>query len=206
MRRPILLAACALAAAACGSKSAAPAPKPALADAVRAARFGPPCRRLVALEWPAGLPVPDAGATGRRFKLFFYPLAGSPGTPTRLATPSAEAVVDADAGAAIECRALPYTPRDFAGPRWTAAASALDADVFDAKVAELDRLTEIVAPVYAARRAPTAADADLARRYLALFETMAEPALLPDYYRLNPEFWEWVRAAAGRSIPKAAAS
>jgi hypothetical protein len=35
---------------------------------------------------------------------------------------------------------------------------------------------------------------------------MAEPALLPDYYRLNPEFWEWVRAAAGRSIPKAAAS
>lgn len=200
-----IVAVCALAAASCGRQAPAPAAKPTLADAVRDARFAPPCRRLVAQEWPAGLPVPDDAATGRRFKIFFYPLIGSPGTAPRLVQPTADAVVDADAGTSVVCRARPGLPGNLTGARWTPQAAALDADAFDAKIAELDRLTELIAPVYAARRPPTAADADLARRYASLFETMAEPPLLPDYYRLNPAFWEWVRAAAGRSLPRAAA-
>ncbi|MFI5349258.1 MAG: hypothetical protein ACHQ2Z_06925 [Elusimicrobiota bacterium] len=200
MRRGRILAACAFAVAACGRPAPPQAAAPKLEAAVRAARDTGPCRSVVAQEWPAGWPVPLDGANGRRFKIFFYPLSGAPGTSPRLATPSAEAVVDADAGAPIECNILPGFPKDVLAPRWTPEAHQLTAAEFDSKSAELDRLTEEVAAVYAARRTPTAADVDLTRRYLAAFETMAEPPFLEYYYRLNPAFWEWVRAVAGRSI------
>jgi hypothetical protein len=199
IRRLEFIAACVFAAAACGRPAPPRAAASKLAAAVRGARDSGPCRSVVAQEWPVGWPVPVDGANGRRFKIFFYPLSGA---PPRLATPSAEAVVDADAGLPIECRVLPGIPKDIASPRWTPAALKLSADEFDAKTIELDRLTEDVAAVYAARRPPTLADAELTRRYVAVFETMAEPPLLADYYRLNPAFWEWVRAVAGRSIAK----
>ena len=120
-----------------------------------------------------------------------------------MATPAAEAVVDADGSAPVECRVLPGFPKDISAARWTAEADKLDAKAFDAKTLELDQLTEDVAAVYAARRSPTPADVELTRRYLAAFEEMAEPPFLGSYYRLNPAFWEWVRSAAGRSIPQA---
>jgi len=200
MRRGWRTVSACLLVAACGRK---PAPARPLADLVRGARFDVSCRRLVAAEWPASLPVPLDSASGRRFGIFFYPLPSEPRSPLHLIAPTAEAVVDAALGATVECRVATAAPRELAGPRWTPEAAALDADAFDAKVAELDALAESVASVYAARRAPTAADADLARRYLALFELMAEPPYRADYYRLNPDFWEWLRAAAGRSIPRA---
>ncbi len=199
------IAACALLAAACGRPAPPRASGGKLAAAVRAAHFAGPCANVVALEWPAGRPVPLDGWNGRRFKIFFYPLSGRPGTPARLSAPAAEAVVDADAGSPVECRALPGAPKELAASRWTPEALALSDDAFEAKSTELDQLTEDVAAVYAATRPPTPADVDLARRYLESFEFMAEPPLLPDYYRLNPAFWEWLRGAAGRSIPKPSA-
>lgn len=202
-RLKIFIASCALGAAGCGNPPPPRATGGKLAAAVRDARFAAPCGRAVGMEWPAGRPVPIDGANGRRFKVFFYPLSGRPGTPARLATPAAEAVLDADSGAPVECRALPGIAKDLASPRWTSEARGLGDDAFDAKSVELDQLTEDISAVYAARRPPTTADADLARRYLDDFQIMAEPPLLPDYYRLNPAFWEWVRLAAGRSIPKA---
>jgi hypothetical protein len=169
---------------------------------VRAARYTGPCRTVVAQEWPSGRPVPLDAGNGRRFKVFFYPLSGSPGTAPRLATPAAEAIIDVDAGASVECRVLPGLPRTVEAPRWTLEAQGLGLAAFDAKVAELDGLTEEASAAFAARRSPTPADAELARRYLASFEILAEPPFLANYYRLNPSFWEWVRVAAGRSIPK----
>ena len=186
-------------AAACGR----PAPKAKeaaggkLEAILRDVHVAGPCASVAAQEWPASRPVPADGAGGRRFKIFFYPLSGG-----RMAGPMAEAVLDADAGAAVECRSLPGVPKDVAGSRWAPEAMAMSVPAFEAKAAELDQLTEEAAAAYAARRAPTA-DADLARRYLAAFMGMAEPSFLPDYYRLNPAFWEWVRAAAGQSIDKA---
>lgn len=202
MRRASI-AAFVLAAAACGRPAAPRTEGGRLEAALRVAHASGPCASVVAQEWPAGRPVPLDGAGGRRFKIFFYPLSGAPGSSRHMATPAAEAVVDADAGAPVECRDLPGVPKDVTGPRWTPEAASLSVPAFEAKAAELDRLTEDAAAAYAARRTPSAADAELARRYLAAFVEMAEPAFLPDYYRLNPAFWEWVRAAAGRSIGKA---
>jgi hypothetical protein len=196
-------AACALVAAACGRPAPPQGTGGKLEAALRGARAGGPCRAVVAMEWPASRPVPLDGANGRHFKIFFYPLSGAPGTAPRLASPAAEAVVDADAGAPIECRALPGIPKDLTAPRWTPEAVSMTVAAFEAKTADLDRLTEDVSAVYATRRPPTAADVDLARRYLAAFVQMAEPPFMPDYYRLNPAFWEWLRGVAGRSIDKA---
>lgn len=196
-------AACALVAAACGRPAPPRAAGGKLEAALRGARAGGPCGSLVAMEWPASRPVPLDGANGRRFKIFFYPLSAAPGSAPRLASPAAEAVVDADAGAAVECRALPGIPKDLTGARWPPEAMSLKVGAFEAKAADLDRLTEDVSAAYAARRPPTAADVDLTRRYLAAFQQMAEPPYLADYYRLNPAFWEWLRGVAGRSIEKA---
>ena len=90
------------------------------------------------------------------------------------------------------------------GARWSAAADKLDADAFDAQAAALHDLTAAVAAAYAARHPATPAEIETAKRYLALFEVMAEPPYLADYYRLSPAFWEWIRSTTGRSIPKPA--
>jgi hypothetical protein len=197
------VAACAFLAAACGRPAPPKASGGKLEAALRVAHVAGPCASVAAQEWPASRPVPLDGAHGRRFKIFFYPLSGAPGSERHVATPAAEAVVDADAGAPVECGALPGVPKDLAGPRWGPEAMSMSVPAFEAKAAELDQLTEDVSAVYAARRAPTAADAELTRRYLAAFERMAEPPFLADYYRLNPAFWEWVRSVSGRSIDKA---
>ena len=111
-------------------------------------------------------------------------------------------MLDTAAGAATECRVGP-APKDLTGARWTAEADKLDADAFDAKAAELHDLTEEAGAAFAARHPATPAEIAVAKRYLALFETMAEPPFLGDYYRLNPAFWEWIRTTTGKSIPKA---
>jgi hypothetical protein len=195
--------ACAFLAAACGRPAPPQATGGKLEAALRGAHVGGPCGSVVALEWPASRPVPLDGGNGRRFKIFFYSLSGAPGSARHMATSAAEAVVDADVGGPVECRALPGVPKNLTAARWSPEAVSLSVPAFEAKTAELDQLTEDVAAAYAARRPPTAADAELARRYLAVFVQMAEPPFLADYYRLNPAFWEWVRAAAGRSIDKA---
>ena len=88
------------------------------------------------------------------------------------------------------------------GARGTAEADKLEMDAFDAKAAQLLELTEAVGAAYAARHPATAAETEIAKRYFALFEVMAEPPYRADYYRLNPMFWEWIRSTAGRSLPK----
>ncbi|MBI5247043.1 MAG: hypothetical protein HY923_07655 [Elusimicrobia bacterium] len=192
-----------LLAAACGRKEPA-APEAAsagkLAALIAQSRSVGPCSAKVAGEWPAGWAVP-AGGGPNRFRIFFYPLKGTPPAEPRLAGPAAEAVLDTAAGATTECRVGP-PPRDVTGARWTAAADKLDADAFDAKAAELHELTEAVGAAFAARHPATPEETEIAMRYLAAFEVLAEPPYLADYYRLNPAFWEWMRKTAGRSIPK----
>ena len=188
--------------AACGRKdAAAPAASAGkLAALVAQARNLGPCRSIIAGEWPSSWAVP-AGGGAQRFKIFFYPLKGSPPAEPRLASPAAEALLDAAAGTAEACRIGP-SPRDVSGARWTVEADKFDADAFDAKAAELHDLTEMVSAAYAARHPATAAETDIAKRYFALFEVMAEPPYRADYYRLNPAFWEWIRSTAGRSLSK----
>jgi len=198
MTRRILLSSLLFLAGAC-RRAPEPAPAGGLAAAVRGARGAEACRRVIAQEWAASLPVPLA-ASGR-FEIFYYPMSGS--EEPVMATPAASAVVDAAGGPPNECRAWPEAPKDLSAPYWPAGVEQLDDAAFEARSAKLDALTEAAAAAYNARRPPTPADAALAKEYFELFDAMAELPLRPQYYRLNPGFWEWVRAAGGRSLPKA---
>lgn len=190
----------------CGAckRPAAPEPTGRLAEAVLQARNLGNCGAVVPQEWPAGWPVPSATPGAARFSLFFYPLGGTPDEGPRLFAPGADASLELAEKPSASCRTRPGVRLEIKGPRYTAAAEALETEAFDAEADRLYALTETAGRAFAAGRpAPTKEDAAAARDYLALFETLAEPPLLAEYYRLNPRFWEWVRVAAGRSIPKA---
>lgn len=172
-----------------------------LQETIRGSRVVGPCAAVVAGEWPAGFPVPAEAPGGRRFKIFFYPMTGTPGAP-KFASPAAEALLDIDMGKAASCALTPETPKELTGDRWPAALEGVGAFPHHALIEKLYDRTEAVAAVYASK-APTPAGVETAKDYIRLFKLNAEPPLLPYYYRLNPAFWEWLRAAAGDSIPPA---
>lgn len=172
------------------------APTP-LQTAVESASSMPPCRSVIAVEWAHGWPVPASDGI-KRFKIFYYPLTGTPTTGPQVYTPTGEAVLDAAAGKPISCMELSETPRKLSGPRWPAAVEAADMRKFDQMSASLYARTESIAAAFQAKLA----DKKLAKEYLSVFQSMAEPSLLPYYYRLNPDFWEWLRKTANASIPK----
>ncbi|TBR16777.1 hypothetical protein EPO15_18535 [bacterium] len=196
MRRAALLA-LALAAA-CGKPAPEPAKapaQPAVGRALDALRVVAPCDKVVSLDWAHGWPVPAEGGPSR-FAVFFYPLGGSPDTGPRLGAPSARAVFDAKAGVVLECGALPAAAAPAPGARWPAAAAGLDMAGFEARATALYAAAEAAASGYAR------GDAAAAAAYWAAFDGLAEPALRADYYRLNPAFWDWLRAKTGKALDR----
>lgn len=173
-----------------------------LYETLRGAHASGPCASIVPGEWPEGFPVPAEASRGRKFKIFFYPMSSEPGTPT-FGAPAAEALLDLDAGKAVSCERLPGTPKELPGPRWPAAIAGIGAFPAHALSKKLYDRTEAVAAVYGGEGIASAADIAAAKEFIRLFKLNAEPSLLPYYYRLNPAFWEWLRATAGDSIPAA---
>ena len=184
---------------ACG-RAPAPAPGPSsrLQAALQTLQHRPPCDKAVALEWSYGFPVPDE-ASGR-FHVFFYPVTGAPPAEPKVFAPAAEALFDA-AGQTQSCGALPGSPRELTGPRWPSAVDGLDMKGFEARSEALLAKTEALGVLYPGQKAGPEAKA-AAREFFSAFDALAEPALRPYYYRLNPAFWEWLRGAAGRSLEK----
>ncbi len=178
------------------------APVSKLKAAVRMARAQEPCSSIIAVEWPASWPIPAEGSGGRSYKIFFYPVTGNPSTGPLVHSPAGEAVVDSESGKPSSCVALPGAPKELSTRRWPEAAAALGIAEFDERSASLYAKTEALAAVYARGKRAVGAAA-LAKDYLRTFRSLAEPDLLPYYYRLNPAFWEWLRETAGDSIPAA---
>jgi hypothetical protein len=114
-----------------------------------------------------------------------------------------EAVVDADAaGGATSCRRLEGKVELLSRERWPAALSGIGMDKFEALADGLDSQTENVAALYAAGQPLSGVQAAQAQVYGQTFRKMAEPALAAYYYRLNPDFWEWLRRQGAPSLPK----
>jgi hypothetical protein len=175
----------------------------ALKAAVQEAKSLPPCSSTVAGEWPASWPVPVDDQKALRFKILFYPLAGSPGSEPELSSPAGEAILDAGTGKPLSCLRWPGSPKTLSSQRWPAAAESLSMKEFSTRQDALYDKTQAVAFLYNTGRGAAPADAGPAKDYLRDFKFMAEPDLLPYYYRMNPAFWEWLRRVAGDSIPKA---
>lgn len=195
MRRlaPALLAAAALAACAKTDWSAKLQADPLLqrADALRASAT---CGALVPMEFGWTIPVParDGG-----YKVLFYPLSSSPGRSEAF-SPVVEGVLP-PAGEGT-CAKIAGAKPESRGP---AVPPALAGAEYDRRQAAVYGALEAVAGAYRRGGASSPDEKKVLAEFAESFASVAEPGLLPDYYRANPDFWEWLRREAGRSIPKA---
>lgn len=199
-------------AAGCARKESRPEPafSGRFEQSISLIRAVPPCDSVIGMSWGQTYPVPVEGNGRTRVQVLFYPIDGKGGQANQVYSPVAEAVIDVDNGTALICREIPGNSKkvgdipapdpnrgDVAGP-------------FKKIQQELFRRTEAVIPAYYARktRDATAADKASATAFLEGFEAVVkmERGLLPYYYQANPDFWEWLRKTAGRSIPAAAAN
>ena len=160
-------------------------------------RGGASCSAMVPLEFGSGFPVP---ARGGGYELFFYPLKTS-SDASEAATPIARAHFTMSGAPSSDlCVRVKGLPSP-AGPALRRGLSQAEYYRDAAGVYEgLRKASELYAKGAAAGPADRAALAALARD----FRAVAEPGLLPDYYRANPDFWEWLRREGGDSIPKPA--
>jgi hypothetical protein len=164
------------------------------AEAVRSA---PACSGLVPLEFGRTFPVPASGP-GESFTVLFYPLAEDAGRVEAL-TPVFEARFARAADGADSCARLNPAPAPRAlGP--AAPAGMSNADYYRAQARLFSSLDRAAVLYFSGK--PAAADKAALADFSDAFAALAEPGLLPDYYRQNPGFWEWLRREGGRSIPK----
>lgn len=160
----------------------------------------PSCSAMIPMEFGRSLPVPVRDAP-RRFEVLYYPLTVAPGR-SEARSPVFAARFSGETPAADVCRRLTNPGHDSLGPAVPPGLSNKEYYRAEAKLfSELDR----VSALYLAGGTPAPADKAALAEYADAFLTLAEPGLLPDYYRANPDFWEWLRREAGRSIPKPAA-
>ncbi len=171
-----------------------------LNKATESAYMQPPCNSVVANEWGHMWPVPLAGKQSR-FSLLYYPVIGGFGKPWEIYSPSGKAVIDLDAGGPVSCSLL-----DGRGPmvsqRLYPDTTKLHGQEFRAHLFRLFDRTERVAALYRSGNKLAQADLALLNEYFDLFEQMSEPDFKAEYYRQNPDFWEWLRQAIGKSLPK----
>lgn len=161
----------------------------------------PACSQNVPMEWVSTWPVPQPEAG--TFRVLFYSLDRSTmdadGLPrVRPTAPRGRASFSAD-GKVAECSASGEDAVILEGERYPVSAMELEEEAFDDATRELLALTHAAGTAYA-RGEPAP---KTAAQYWKAFQKMAEPALLPHYYRLNPAFWEWLRREAGASLPAA---
>lgn len=153
------------------------------------------CAKLVPMEFGQTMPVP---VKGDAFKVLFYPIDRGTGKPQAM-SPLYSGTFGRDPDIAPRCDALggkaaPRGPAAAAGVSQTAYYRA-ELGVF----ASLDKAAEL----YGKAASPEGADKKALEQFASDFAKIAEPGLLADYYRVNPDFWEWLRKEAGSSIPKA---
>ncbi len=168
-------------------------PLHARADATRRAAG---CANM-ALELGRSLPVPEHGGTS--LAVLYYPSKSEPGRSIVL-TPTVKAVFALEGAAGERCAALPKSPSKELG---AAAPDGLSMTAYYRDQLAVYQALPATAALYGKGGTPDAEGLKSLKSFAASFQAVAEPGLRGDYYRLNPEFWEWLRSAAGSSLPKA---
>ncbi|MDQ6959501.1 MAG: hypothetical protein Q9M27_00605 [Mariprofundaceae bacterium] len=159
-----------------------------------------PCAAVIPESWVASWPLPTGAKSGKEFKLLYYPVTRQ-GHDIKLSAPLGEAVFTTKGGSPSSCRRLPGEPKELAGNSLSIAASHFSVEELEAHSARLYALSEKTAAIFAAGNPPAKEQRPMLREYGQLFLELAEPPLLPYYYRLQPEFWGWLKAAGAPSLP-----
>jgi len=151
------------------------------------------CARAVPIEYGRSYPVPAKGPDG--YKVLFYPSRRTEAGPNVL-TPELEGRFPAAGTPAGSCRSLPAGPAAELGPPIPPGLKGRR--YYEAQLALYESLAQAGDAYHKGSGDPARLKA-----FLEAFRAAAEPGLLPHYYRLNPDFWEWLRKQAGDSIPPA---
>ncbi|MBI5597141.1 MAG: hypothetical protein HY928_13690 [Elusimicrobia bacterium] len=162
-------------------------------------RRGAGCKGLVPIEFGATFPVPARDGENR-FKVLFYPTDNAPGM-SRVMAPAVEGSFSLDSPDKARCLALkPSSATKSLGP---AVPPGTSNEAFYRSAFTLYSLLSRVEQLYSGGGQLGAADEQSLRDFAGAFLALAEPGLLEHYYRVNPDFWEWLRKNAGRSLPPA---
>lgn len=183
--------------------AAAPAPGPGedatmvgLEDRIKALKRAPGCGDLIAMEWLPSFPVPFRDKGAEAYKVLFFPVARAEGKTPAVLPPAVEAVLPASG--APRCRALAGGEEEL-GPAETAAARGLDFSAFAGGRRKLLVLIERVAALYFAAGRGRESDR-LAKEFADQFAVFHQPGLKAHYRKLNPDFWDWIKARSGRTL------
>jgi hypothetical protein len=170
-----------------------------LHQSVGDAIHSPACSRLIKPEHAPTLPVPALVQGKGTYLVGFYAMMGDLNAQ-QVGGLEFAAAYPPGRGLDAMCNLLSVKKGESLGRRLAEGRS--DLALLQAQ-AQYYRLLEMVAPAYFESRAASASEKQAAKELVSAFQQSAEPGLIPAYYKLSPDFWEYLRKEAGASIPKA---
>ena len=165
-----------------------------LHDWVRQAEFASGCR--FPMEYGRTLPIPKPPSD---FVIQYYPVARDhPSKPWTVFTPVFSQELSAKDGKAAACKSM-GRPED---SRPLGKFTPLEDKVSARQTYTLWNALDRISVLYFSRAHLSPEDSRMAVNLVEEFQKQAEPGFLPIYYKMNPDFWEWLRNESGSSIPK----
>lgn len=163
-------------------------------------RAGSSCSGLVPLEFGATFPVPVRDGAHGHFEVLFFPAAVAPGSYTVM-TPTVQGWFSAGSAAGDRCEKLDVRDAQALGPALPKPLSM--AGYYRTSLTLFEGL-ERAAALYFKGGPLAEGDREALKDFEGACEALAGPGLVVHYYRLSPDFWEWLRKESGRSLPKPA--
>jgi hypothetical protein len=200
-RTLLLLAAAALAACEGSSYWSGRLRANTLYQRTNALKISGPCAALVPLEYEYTFPVP-LDPSEKTLEVLFYAQTPERYAPRyEIVTPQYAAVFNLDTTSEDRCFALHPERLDELGP---ATPPPYFKTAYARRTFQTYDSLQKTCALYFGRQALEPKDRKILGEFADSFQKVAEPVLLPRYYRINPDFWEWLRREGGRSIPKPA--
>ncbi|MDE2143492.1 MAG: hypothetical protein KGJ84_13885 [Elusimicrobia bacterium] len=158
-------------------------------------RTGAACGKLVPMEFGQTVPIPVRDG----FKVLFYPTNTSPGR-SEVQEPMFEGFFARDGAAPDRCAKVAGAGSASRGP---AVRPGVSQSEYYREEAQLYAALDKTAEMYVKGDPLSPESKKSLTDFLDAFAVIGEPGLTAEYYRASPDFWEWLRKEAGRSIPKA---
>lgn len=175
-----------------------------LSQAENKLRFDSGCSHVIPEEFAHSIPIPFKIKKRKEmgFKILFYPVVTEAETPSMASSPFIEGVFALDGSVSDHCIATTDQNEKVLKKNIPAALSM--ASYYKDKSFLYENL-ERIAPLYFDNSSPASGDIKNIGAFVREFKRVSEPALWPDYYRLSPDFWNWIKKN-GQTLPAPAPS
>ncbi len=171
-----------------------------LSQAENKLRFNSSCAHVIPEEFARSIPIPfkikRRGEMG--FKILFYPAEMESASPSMAASPFVEGIFSLDGSVADHCVT---TADQKGGVLGRSDLNRLSMVSYYRGKSLLYENLEIISPLYFADSSLQAENLKNINAFVREFKRVSEPALWPDYYRLSPDFWNWLKQN-GQTLPQ----